>query len=205
MVYCNECGINNKDTSAFCGNCGANLQNTQEEQPAKGFQQSSQGYQKTLQEYQQPTQGYQRLGEFQQAPQSYQPGYHQGYPAGKLPPRTGWFTLVIVFNWIGIIILGLVGLVWLVLFYPIGIIIFVFVGLFVWLVRELAKYNNTARIIQLILSGLGVLEGRSLKLDALIGAVIGALTIYALAFHKPTVALFATTHQFQPGRPIQRY
>jgi hypothetical protein len=83
------------------------------------------------------------------------------------------------------------------------LVILAFAGLGIWLVRELAKYNNTARIIQLVLSGLSFL-GSIFSLDV-IGLVLGGLVIYALAFDKPTVALFTPQFRYQQGMPIPRY
>jgi hypothetical protein len=89
------------------------------------------------------------------------------------------------------------------LFPPIGVVILVIAGLLVWLVRELAKYNNTARIISLVLTGLGAVG--DLAGGDFIGLIIGGLIIYALAFDKPTVALFTPQYLVQQGMPMQRY
>ncbi len=58
MAFCPECGTQNDDNAAFCGNCGSNLQSTPE-QPT-GYQQPQSGYQQPQSGYQQPQQGYQQ-------------------------------------------------------------------------------------------------------------------------------------------------
>ncbi|OLS25226.1 MAG: hypothetical protein HeimC2_19020 [Candidatus Heimdallarchaeota archaeon LC_2] len=172
MAFCTVCGTKNEDNTDYCGNCGAKIQEISQEQPAKNYQQSDK---------------YQNTPNYQELYQS-PPSYPQGYMENQLPPRTGWLTFVLVIDWIGIILVGVIGLFFLIFIPPAGIIILIFVGLFYWLVKELTRYNNTARIISLVLTGLGVL-GDLLGGD-FIGLIVGGLIIYALAFDKETVALF---------------
>lgn len=193
MRFCTTCGTKNDDTATFCGGCGASLEQPAKQQPSQDYQPASSGYQPAPQEYQQGPPAY------QQGP----PAYQQGYMPDELPPRTGWLTFVIVMGWIGVILLGLGGLIFLVIFPPIGLVILVIAGLFYWLVRELSKYNNTARIVNLVLSVLGVLG--ALAPFNLVSLIISGLTIYALGFHQETIALFKPENQFRQNQMTPKY
>jgi len=187
MTFCNNCGTKNEAEASFCGKCGTKLE---VETPAKEqpqYQSPEQPVQQNQapQGYQQPAQGY------QQAPQ----GYQQGFLPGELPPRTSWLTYVIVMNWIVIILLGLVGLFVVFIFPPLGLFFLGLAALVYWLVRELSLYNNTARMISIVLTGLGILG--DLSSGNFVGLILGGLIIYALTIHKETVALFAPKYTSQ--------
>ncbi|MHA2403003.1 MAG: zinc ribbon domain-containing protein, partial [Candidatus Kariarchaeaceae archaeon] len=172
-IHCTECGTKNEMNASFCGTCGSKFSRT----PQSQHQESPPGYQQTPLSYQQAHPGYvqappayqQPQRGYQQTPQGYQQvplGYQHGYLPGQRPPRTGWLTYVIVLSWIGIGLGLLGGIFFLFIWPPIGLVILAFAGLGIWLVRELAKYNNTARIIQLVLSGLSFL-GSIFSLDVI--------------------------------------
>ncbi|MHA2090041.1 MAG: zinc ribbon domain-containing protein [Candidatus Kariarchaeaceae archaeon] len=198
-----------------------------EQQPPPGYQQQPPpGYQQPPPGHQQPPPGYQQAppGYQQQAPPGFQqppPGYQQPppgfYPAGYKPPRTGWLTYVIVMNWIGIGI-GVLGALMIFafaaawedefdiggsFFAAFGFIVLVFVGLFAWMTVSLNNYSNTARIINIVLIVLGLLSSLGDLANGFLGLILGGLALYALAFDKPTIALFKPYQQIDPYQ--QRY
>lgn len=217
MAFCNNCGSKNDDYADFCGSCGSKIQPILQEKPAKGYDQPTKGYDQPAKSFDQPAKGFQEAAQeyrpispdysqpsrgHKQVPQRYQqapPGYHPGL----LTPRTGWLTFVIVLYWIGIVLIGIGGLVLLTIIPPLGVILFALAGLMIWLVRELNKYNNTARIISLVLTILGALT--DVSNGDVIGLIFAGLIIYALAFDKATVALFQQPYPSQPGARIPRY
>ena len=140
--------------------------------------------------------------------QGYSPyGYQPGQP-GFVYPRTGWLTFVLVINWItvGITILG--GILFLGIaaefeqelglgggiLTSIALIVIIFGVLWAWLTVQLNRYNNTARIINLVLLVLGFI-GALAGFD-LFTMLIGGAQIYALGFHKETIALFKPEQRF---------
>jgi hypothetical protein len=185
MTFCTTCGTKNKESDSFCGSCGASLGSDPPQQTSQEIYQSQPTYQQPAQPY------------------TESPSYQPSYLPGQLPPRTGWLTFVIVLSWLGIIAGGIFGLLLLGAFPAFGFVILLFVGLGIWLVRELSNYNNTARIIQLVLTSLGLLSSLS-TLD-IIGLILGGMIVYALAFHKETVALFQPGFQHQQNRYQTRY
>ncbi|MFV2015491.1 MAG: hypothetical protein ACC656_08700, partial [Candidatus Heimdallarchaeota archaeon] len=106
---------------------------------------------------------------------------------------------MIVLYWIGIVVIGIGGLFLLIIFPPFGLILFVLAGLMIWLVKELAKYNNTARIIVIVLTILSAIA--DLARGNIIGLIIGGLIIYALGFDQPTKELFIPIYPSQPHTP----
>ena len=59
-MICPNCGNQIADGTAFCTNCGTQLNNAAPEQPAQNYQQPVQNYQQPAQNYQQPVQNYQQ-------------------------------------------------------------------------------------------------------------------------------------------------
>ncbi len=72
-MICPNCGNQIADGTAFCTNCGTQLNNAAPEQPAQNYQQPVQNYQQPAQSYQQPAQNYQQpVQNYQQPIQNYQ-------------------------------------------------------------------------------------------------------------------------------------
>ena len=111
-------------------------------------------------------------------------------------PRTSELTILLAINYVGVGLLGLVSTLLFVLLPPIGIITFVFTGLFFWLIYSLQQYNNTARIIYLILSVIGLVTNL-ISLN-IIGLLISIFAIYTLGFHQPTMDLFSGQYSNHP-------
>ena len=88
-MFCQYCGSQIPDGSAFCSACGSKQQVVQQPQPAPTYQQPQQTYQQPV--YQQPQQAY------QQAPAYQQPAYQQPMPGMK------WHKFVCVLLWLSAI------------------------------------------------------------------------------------------------------
>lgn len=112
--------------------------------------------------------------------------YPSSYPQYK--ERTTELTIILILQYLAVIVLAIVSIIAFLLFPPIGILVAVLTGLFYWLTYELQNYNNTARIIVLVLSALGLIM--DIITFNIISIVIGIFIIYALAFHQPTINLF---------------
>ena len=128
--------------------------------------------------------------------------------------QTFWLKFTIILDWIGAIIFFLGALVVIAmsgymesmtsaLGFPglglsMGIMvgtIFVILGLIlVWLAKALGNYSNTARIIQVILAVLSLLNNLTAMKMATTGPIIfiiiDLMIIYGLLFDKATTALF---------------
>jgi hypothetical protein len=197
-MYCENCGTKMGDDVSFCPNCGANVDTGQGKEvanvpaniPATGTP-AGQGYR-------QPT-----------APPG-QPGGYYDQPGAQAPsgggyykkPKTGWLIFVLIINWITV---GFIGIIVLYLMFAASIIeeligagdvmapfiigFLVVGGLYIWMTVKLANYSNGARIANIILAVLGLLN--SLSPLSIFMIIIQGLVIYALAFDKRTVELFS--------------
>ncbi len=183
--FCYNCGATLELDDRFCGECGSTID-----------QSTSYQYSKPI------TPSYDRSPSISPSPSySYPPTTPYRAPGLPYKRRTGWLTFVLAINWIVIVLMGLGGYLFYLIvdaFSPengdVGLsfllIISVIVGLLIWVTMSLSKYSNTARIVMLILAGIGFVGGLAL-LDPFT-LVIAGLIIYALGFHKETVALFTT-------------
>ena len=174
MTYCQACGTQNDSNALFCENCGTKLKkdtNTPNQSP----------------QYSTPNNNY---------PQGPWPYYvKQNYPNATNTyyntygnRRTTEMTVVLVLLYIEVAILGLLTFIVFVISPLLGAILFIITGLFFWLFYSVQRYNNTARIIALIIIALGLLS--SLQTLNFISIAIGIFEFYVLAFHQPTVNLF---------------
>jgi hypothetical protein len=84
-----------------------------------------------------------------------------------------------------------------------GFIILIILGLFAWMNVALNNYNNNARVINIVLIVLGLLSSLGDLANGFLGLILGGLALYALAFDKPTIALFKPYQQIDPYQ--QRY
>jgi hypothetical protein len=201
-MFCENCGTKISDNVSFCPNCGSKTN----DQPAKAVQQSVPGTgTSTGTSYRQPTT--QQGGHYAQ-PQPQAPMYSGGQVFKK---RTGWLTFVIVVNWISVGFIGLGIILFLFLYSEfeeefaaegmdisgaLGITVFILlivIGLIIWLTIQLGKFSNTARIISIIFSVIGLISG--LATFNLFSIALQGLRLYALAFDKKTVALFQDKYQ----------
>ncbi len=195
--FCSNCGTKFEASDRFCPECGHSISKF----PGISSQQTFQQTQKRA------------------TPIIYSPPYSPPAPAHQKGPefpykrKTGWLTFVIVVNCflIGILSMG----AFLYFFFmsdleaeagsEIENYVFLFfiiylaiIGLLIWLTVALNNYNNVARVIMIILSGI-VIIGSLFTVNVITLAVNG-LIIYGLGFHKETVALFTTSS----GRSYQR-
>ncbi|MFV2014487.1 MAG: zinc-ribbon domain-containing protein [Candidatus Heimdallarchaeota archaeon] len=209
MAFCTACGTQNQDNSSFCGNCGSNMKGP--DQQSAEMASPTESYQNTHVDKSQiiQNQGYQDQ-HFPKQQAYNQHGYQPGHP-GILPPRTGWLTFVIVMYWISVVLI-IIGALFLFAFSSefgyegfilqfFGIMLLGVAGLIVWLIKELNKYNNTARIIGIVLAVLGILgEINSLINQTFnpVNIVVSGLIFYTLAFEQETIALFKPEHRLIP-------
>lgn len=195
MPYCQSCGTMQDSDALFCSNCGdylksstagsnhpnqyASSSNSYSQPPKIGFVNQNTGYS-----------GYQR------------DNYNQNNFQSNIKTRTTELTLVLVLQYIGAGILGFISLLFFAMSPIVGLIIIILAGLFFWLIYSVQQFNNTARWIMIILIALGLLD--SLSGFNIIGLALGALQIYVLAFHEPTVRLF-TNNQASNNYYQKRY
>lgn len=97
------------------------------------------------------------------------------------------FTIFLLFNYLIVGILGLFSVLFVA--YPLICIIFlVLAGLFFWFVSSLQHYNNTARVVYLVLDIIGLIL--SLISGNFIVLPLGLAMFYVLRFHESTLDLF---------------
>lgn len=177
MNICVFCEQAIDEDAVFCPNCGARIT----------YGRNAQGNGLNLPQrrsYQQYNANYSTNQNFNNSYNAYQ--YPTSYPQYR--ERTTELTIILVLNYIGIAILAIVTVILFLMFPPIGLLVAIITGLLYWLTYELQNYNNTARIIVLILSALGLISD-IITFD-IISIVIGIFVIYVLAFHQPTINLF---------------
>lgn len=163
MTKCSKCGHNNDDKTVFCDNCGN------------------------------------RLSKVITITPNAEPVIQKDRPL--------LFTIVLGFNYViaGIIALGsvlvlLVAILGLftsnalnqtnIFLFLAGIIPLIIAVLYFWVNMELQEYNNTARIIIVVISGINLVI--SIFIYSIFGLIISGVIIYSLAFHRGTVRLFST-------------
>lgn len=172
MSYCPECGAKT-DGQIFCSTCGTRLtddtRSTYKTSTTSYIEPQGRNY-----DYPKPTYQYEKDKNSIQ--------------------KTTQLQIVIILQWIGVVLLGFATLITLIVFFPIGIIVGLFFWLQLWIVRGLNAFNNSARIVLLVLTGIGlfssligIFTGNGFDI---IGIFVSSFIIYTLAFHKPTVDLF---------------
>ena len=122
--------------------------------------------------------------------------------------RTAGLLIVLILNYIGVGILFLVSLMLFALNPFVGLIFFVITGLYLILTYYLQEYDNTARIICIVLTGIGLVL--NLTSFNVISLAIGIFEIYILAFHEPTVILFTgqpayNNNSYNPNPDYRNY
>lgn len=177
-VFCEE-AID--DDALFCPFCGAKIDYARRSQSNSRFinqHSSNRQYNNNQLSYQANNQSY-NTPYNSMANQSPYYGYKQ---------RTALFTVVLVLSYFGVAMLAMVSFIIFLLAPPVGIIVFIIVGLMFWLTYALQQYNNSARMIFIVLAGLGILI--SIPTFNIISIAIGIFEIYVLAFDQQTVDLF---------------
>ncbi|MHA1911306.1 MAG: zinc-ribbon domain-containing protein [Candidatus Kariarchaeaceae archaeon] len=193
-MFCENCGTKIGDDVSFCPNCGSEVEAFKE----KASQQTVPGIGTSVgTSHRQPTS---QVGGYYA-----QPSQEQAFDGGsQFKIKTGWLKYVLVMNWITV---GIVGIAILLVMSTSsanleelggegasemrsGILIFLFIiiALIIWLNIKLANFSNGARIVFIVFAVLGLLG--ALSTFDIITMVFQGLTLYALAFHEQTVALF---------------
>ncbi len=185
MLICVFCEQEIDDDSVFCPYCGSKItygRNSRSNSLQENSRGSNRRFYANSSSYQNNVTGY----------NSYQ--YSNTNSQWKF--RTPALTAVLVINYIGVALLAFFSLILFAVIPVVGIIFLGITGLYFWLNYALQEYNNKARIITLILNGLGALV--SLVSFNIIGLAIALFEIYVLAFHDPTLELFDVVHSTGP-------
>ena len=184
MLICVYCDAEIDDDSVFCPSCGSKItygRTSQISQTSNAYSSAPRVLRVSNDQYNSYNSSY----------QNYNNNYNQNSYRNtdyQLKERTAGLTIVLVLNYIGIAILGLLSIILFLVNPFVGLIFSGFTGLVFWLIYSLQEYNNTARIIFLVL----VILGSIINLTTLdiIPLLIGLFEIYVLAFDQQTVELF---------------
>lgn len=166
VFYCNNCGSENESDSKFCFACGSEIKISHKIQSASSNIEDDSFNDRNP-----------RITR---------------YFDNTISETNGGMTIslgiVLALNYIGVLILGLLGFLSLFSTFFLGIIFLIIAFLFGWLTFEVQDYNNTARIILIGLNVFGLIL-TIIDFD-IVSLIISGFTIYVLAIHENTVSLF---------------
>ena len=181
MNICIFCESEIDEDAVFCPNCGTRITYGKNSQAkSSNFPQGS-----TNQQY---TANYSTAQHYNN---SYNANRYPGsYPVYK--QRTTQLTIILVLNYIELSILGFFTILFVEINPLIGILTGLIFGLIFWLIYELQHYNNTARKMVLVLTGLSLIWDMLTFTTSFnfLGVVLAVFTMYVLAVHQPTINLF---------------
>ncbi|MCE7736156.1 MAG: hypothetical protein GPJ54_14840 [Candidatus Heimdallarchaeota archaeon] len=162
-MFCGACGEDLLPNSKFCANCGSAADVISNPVTSANVETRE-------------TSSYQR------------PSTPAKMPLDQYKERTGWLSFVIVMNYIGLVLLIILGIMSIFLSFVLGVFLLLMAWFNYWLIQGLKIYDGTRRGIVVVLLIIGIIT--SLIDFDFFALIIGGLEIYALVFHAPTVRLF---------------